>query len=35
MVKLEEVEDETFLADQPGPEDEEDAWNTDSGARSH
>lgn len=30
MVKLEEVEDEAFLADQPGPGDE-DAWDTDSG----
>lgn len=31
MVKLEEVEDEAFLNDQPGPEDEGE-WDTDDGA---
>lgn len=31
MVKLEEVEDEAFNASQPGPKDEEDDWDTDSG----
>lgn len=30
MVKLEEVEDEAFLNDQPGPEDEGE-WDTDDG----
>ena len=30
MVKLEEVLDESFVADQPGPKDEAD-WDTDSG----
>ena len=31
MVKLEEVEDEEYKASQPGPKEEDDEWDTDSG----
>lgn len=31
MVKLEEVDDEELNAQQPGPKDEEDEWDTDDG----
>jgi len=30
MVKLEEVDDEEFVKEQPGPQDEDD-WDTDDG----
>lgn len=29
MVKLEEVEDDTYTSSQPGPADDEEAWDTD------
>ena len=31
MVKLEEVPDEALYAEQPGPKDDEDDWDTDEG----
>jgi import receptor subunit TOM22 len=31
MVQLEEVADEDFFATQPGPKEDEDDWDTDSG----
>jgi len=31
MVKLEEVDDEELMAEQPGPIEGEDDWDTDSG----
>ena len=31
MVQLEEVKDDAFLADQLGPNDDENDWDTDSG----
>lgn len=31
MVRLEEVEDEAFTSDQPGPIEEEGDWESDSG----
>lgn len=35
MVQLEEVADEDFLAPQPGPKEDEDDWDTDSGSDGH
>lgn len=35
MVKLEEVPDEEFEAQQQGPKEDEDEWDTDSGTHTH
>ena len=35
MVRLEEVQDEAFVTDQPGPVDDEGDWDTDSGRPYH
>lgn len=35
MVKLEEVLDEEFTADQKGPEGGEEDWDTDTGVSNH
>lgn len=34
MVQLEEVLDEDFKAQQAGPQDDEEGWDTDSGMRN-